>query len=69
MADIRLGEFNSDQVVLHFGGPRSVIDAVTLADSLKSFSLLVHSVGEVINPEETIELEWNPIILDRILRR
>ncbi|MFN3889404.1 MAG: hypothetical protein ACK4MV_03330 [Beijerinckiaceae bacterium] len=55
MVDIRLGSFDSDFVVLHFGGPRSEIEADTLANVLKSFSLLSYSVVEIIDPESIVD--------------
>ena len=56
MAIIRLGDFQDDTIVLHFGGSSGSIDAYTLADALTGFADTVLAVSATIDPGTEIEI-------------
>jgi hypothetical protein len=56
MAIIRLGEFQDDTIVLHFGGSSGSIDAYTLAEALTGFADTALAVSATIDPGTEIEI-------------
>jgi hypothetical protein len=56
MAIIRLGEFQDDTIVLHFGGSSQSIDAYTLAEALTGFADTARAVSATIDPGSEIEI-------------
>jgi len=56
MGVVDLGRFEGDQVVLHFGGALTSVDAYTFANSLVAFADTVRSVNGVISPGQGIEV-------------
>jgi hypothetical protein len=49
-------KFESDYVVVHFGGSLASVDAYTFANSLIAFADTVRSVNAVINPGQAVEV-------------
>jgi hypothetical protein len=56
MATVDLRQFENDQIVIHFGGALTSIDAYTFANSLVAFADTVRSVNGVVNPGQGIEV-------------
>jgi len=56
MAIIRLGEFQDDTIVLHFGGSSGSIDAYTFAEALTGFADTALAVNATIDPGTEIEI-------------
>lgn len=56
MSIIKLDGFSEDTIVLHFGGPKGVIDAYTLANSLIGFADTAYAISESIDPGQEIEI-------------
>lgn len=56
VATIDLRRFENDQIVIHFGGALTSIDAYTFANSLVSFADTVRSINYAINPDQGIEV-------------
>jgi hypothetical protein len=56
MATIDLHLFQEDQIVIHFGGALTSIDAYTFANSLVAFADTVRSANGIINPGQGIEV-------------
>lgn len=56
MAIIRLGEFQDDTIVLHFGSSSQGIDAYTLAEALTGFADTALAVSATIDPGTEIEI-------------
>ena len=61
MGTVDLGDFDTDQVVIHFGGALTSVDAYTFANSLVAFADTVRSVNAVINPRQNIEVRLEAI--------
>lgn len=61
MAIIDLRSLEGDQVVIHFGGEFTNVDAYTLANSLVAFADTAAAVNAVINPGQTIEIRVEAI--------
>jgi hypothetical protein len=56
MAIIRLGDFQDDTIVLHFGGSSQSIDAYTFAEALTGFADTALAVSATIDPGTQIEI-------------
>jgi len=61
MATVDLRQFDSDQIVIHFGGALTSIDAYTFANSLVAFADTVRSTNGLINPGQGIEVRVEAI--------
>ena len=58
---IDLREFEGDQIVIHFGGSLTSVDAYTFANSLLAFADTIRAVNTVINPNQNIEVRLEAI--------
>ena len=56
MAELRLGEFTEDRIVVHFGGQTNAVDAQTFALSLLGFIATAKAVNASVNPGQEIEI-------------
>jgi hypothetical protein len=56
MAIIRLGDFQDDTIVLHFGGSSQSIDSYTFAEALTGFADTALAVSATIDPGTQIEI-------------
>jgi hypothetical protein len=56
MGIVDLREFKGDQVVIHFGGALTSVDAYTFANSLVAFADTIRSVNAIVNPSQSIEI-------------
>lgn len=56
MAELRLGEFSEDRIVVHFGGRPNAVDAQTFALSLLGFIATAKAVNASVNPGQEIEI-------------
>ena len=61
MGTIDLRKMSGDQIVIHFGGAVTSVDAYTFANSLVAFADTVRSVNGVINPNQGIEVRLEAI--------
>jgi hypothetical protein len=56
MADINLSEFAGDEIVFHFGGRPSEVDAYTFANTLLAFSEALQEISRQLDPNTRIEI-------------
>jgi hypothetical protein len=61
MATIDLNELEGDQIVIHYGGALTSVDAYTFANSLVAFADTVRAVNAVINPGQAIEIRLEAV--------
>jgi hypothetical protein len=61
MGRINLGDLGGDQIVIHFGGALTSVDAYTFGNSLIAFADTVRAVNAVLNPEQSIEIRVEAI--------
>jgi len=61
MATVDLREFGDDQIVIHFGGSVTSVDAYTFANSFVAFADTVRAVNSVINPAQGVEVRLEAI--------
>ena len=61
MGTIDLSEISGDQIVIHYGGALTSVDAYTFANSLVAFADAVRAINRVINPEQPIEIRVEAI--------
>lgn len=58
---VDLRELEGNQIVIHFGGALSSVDAYTFANSLVAFADTVRAVNHALNPEQGIEVRLEAI--------
>jgi hypothetical protein len=61
MGTVNIGELGGDQIVIHFGGALTSVDAYTFGNSLIAFADTVRAVNAVLNPDQNIELRVEAI--------
>ena len=61
MATVNLGELGGDQIVIHFGGALTSVDAYTFGISLVAFADTIRAVNGILNPEQNIEIRLEAI--------
>lgn len=61
MGTIDLRRFDQDQIVIHFGGELTSVDAYTFANSLVSFADTIRAVNDTINPGQNIEIRLDAV--------
>jgi hypothetical protein len=61
MGTVDLGELTGDQIVIHFGGALTSVDAYTFGNSLIAFADTIRAVNSVLNPEQNIEVRVEAI--------
>jgi hypothetical protein len=59
--DHQSGELAGDQIVIHFGGALTSVDAYTFGNSLIAFADTVRSVNALLNPEQNIEIRLEAV--------
>jgi hypothetical protein len=58
---VDLRTLEGDQIVIHFGGALTSVDAYTFANSLVSFADTARAVNAVINPGQSIEIRLEAV--------
>ena len=61
MGTVDLRKLGNDQIVVHFGGQLTSVDAYTFANSLISFADTVRSVNEMVNPGQKIDVRLEAV--------
>jgi len=61
MGEIDLRKLDRDQVVIHFGGSLTSVDAYTFGNSLISFADTIRAVNEIVNPGQNIEVRLEAV--------
>ncbi len=61
MGTVDLRKLDGDQIVIHFGGNLTSVDAYTFANSLISFADTIRAVNEIINPGQSIEVRLDAV--------
>ena len=61
MTVIDLRSLEGDQVVIHFGGAITSVDAYTFANALIAFADTARAVNDVINPGQAIEIRLDAV--------
>jgi hypothetical protein len=61
MGTVNIGELGGDQIVIHFGGALTSVDAYTFGNSLIAFADTVRAVNAVLNPDQNIEIRVEAI--------
>ncbi len=61
VATVDVRRFKHDQIVIHFGGELTSVDAYTFANSLISFADTVRSVNAVVNPGQSIDVRLDAV--------
>jgi hypothetical protein len=56
MGTVDLSELRGDQIVIHFGGAVTSVDAYTFGNSLVAFADTIRAVNGVVNPNQNIEI-------------
>ncbi len=56
VGDIRIANLDGDQIVIHYGGALTSVDAYTFANSLVSFADAVRAINQQINPGQNVEI-------------
>lgn len=56
MGAIDLGELKGDQIVIHYGGALTSVDAYTFANSLIELANTITAVNHAIDPNQNIEV-------------
>lgn len=61
MGTVDLRELKGEQVVLHFGGTPSSVDAYTFANSLISFADTIRAINATLDPSQKIEVRLEAV--------
>jgi len=61
LATIDVRKFKGDQIVVHFGGELTSVDAYTFANSLVSFADTVREVNSLVNPGQKIDVRLDAV--------
>lgn len=61
MGTIDLRRLDDDQIVIHFGGQLSSVDAYTFGNSLVSIADTIRAINETINPGQNIEVRLDSV--------
>jgi hypothetical protein len=61
MGVIDLRRLDNDQIVIHFGGQLSSVDAYTFGNSLVSLADTIRAINETINPGQNIEVRLDAL--------
>ncbi len=61
MGTVDLGTLKGDQIVIHYGGALTSVDAYTFANSLIAFSDTVRAVNQYLDPNQGIEIRLEAI--------
>ena len=61
MGTVNLGDLRGDQIVIHYGGALTSVDAYTFANSLIAFADTVRAVNSAIEPSLNIEIRLEAI--------
>jgi hypothetical protein len=61
MGTVNVGDLGGDQIVIHFGGALTSVDAYTFGNSLIAFADTVRAVNGVLNPEQNIEVRLEAV--------
>lgn len=56
MGTVDLGEIKGDQIVIHYGGALTSVNAYTFANSLIAFADTVQAINKAIDPKQVIEI-------------
>jgi hypothetical protein len=56
MSIVDLGALKGDQIVIHYGGALTSVDAYTFANSLIEFADAVRAVNQAVDPKQNIEV-------------
>lgn len=58
---IDLGKLEGDQIVIHYGGALTSVDAYTFANSLVAFADTVRAINHELNPGQNVEVRLEAI--------
>jgi hypothetical protein len=58
---IDLRRLEGDQIVIHFGGSLTSVDAYTFGNALVAFADMIRSVNTIINPGQNIEIRLEAV--------
>lgn len=61
LSTIDVRRFERDQIVVHFGGRLTSVDAYTFANSLVSFADTVRAVNALVNPSQEIDVRLEAV--------
>ncbi|MBJ7535061.1 hypothetical protein JDN40_13175 [Rhodomicrobium vannielii ATCC 17100] len=61
MGTVDLGKLKGNQVVIHYGGKLTSVDAYTFANSLISFADTIRAINQAIDPKQEIEVRVEAI--------
>lgn len=61
MGTVDLRKFEGDQIVIHFGGHLTSVDAYTFANSLISLADTIRAVNDTVNPGQSIEIRLDSV--------
>lgn len=61
MGTVDLRNLDGDQIVIHYGGALTSVDAYTFANSLVAFADTVRAVNSAINPKQNIEIRLEAV--------
>lgn len=61
MGTIDLRRLDKDQIVIHFGGSLTSVDAYTFGNSLVSIADTIRAINETINPGQNIEVRLDAV--------
>ncbi|MDG4894810.1 hypothetical protein P9272_14650 [Mesorhizobium sp. WSM4976] len=61
MGIVDLRRFGDDQIVIHYGGELTSVDAYTFANSLVAFADTLRAVNGVLNPGQNIEIRLDAV--------
>ena len=61
MGVIDLRRLDNDQIVIHFGGQLTSVDAYTFGNSLVSLADTIRAINETINPGQNIEVRLDAV--------
>ena len=61
MGTIDLREFKDGQIVIHFGGELTSVDAYTFSNSLMAFADTIRAVNNIVNPGQNIEIRLDSV--------
>jgi len=58
---IDLGKLEGDQIVIHYGGALTSVDAYTFANSLVAFADTVRAINYELNPGQNVEVRLEAV--------
>jgi hypothetical protein len=61
MGVVNVGDLGGGQIVIHFGGALTSVDAYTFGNSLIAFADTIRAVNGVLNPEQSIEIRLEAV--------